>query len=150
MSEARTVVDQVRLKPRCRCYKCLSCSTREPVDCCEITLFLMMCIVLASCFIHLFINLSAKRPRRASLKTDNEPEPKLQSATSIGTPKSSSRRQKFLDLFEDEVAKDIVWWLPGRRGEAFALNRERFERELIKKKFQGQTFVNFLANLSRW
>lgn len=55
-----------------------------------------------------------------------------------------------MELFEDELAKDIIWWLPGRRGEAFALNKDRFEMELMNVHFEGFNFAGFRESLDRW
>ena len=58
--------------------------------------------------------------------------------------------QRFLQAFENEGAKDSVWWLPGRRGEAFAIHKERFERTLLKIYFDHNCFSAFAADLKRW
>jgi hypothetical protein len=55
-----------------------------------------------------------------------------------------------VELFGIELAKDIIWWLPGRRGEAFALNKDRFEMELMKVHFEGFSFAGFRESLGRW
>ncbi|CAB9525483.1 expressed unknown protein [Seminavis robusta] len=85
----------------------------------------------------------AKRPRKTSTKDDDDDS----STTSAAR---SSSYDTFLKLFENEVGKDIVWWLPGRLGEAFAMNQERFEKELLKEHFDGYTLTGFLDNFKRW
>lgn len=109
-------------------------------------------------FALLSLGRAAKRPRKA-----------LTAAGALGAPAGlkqppqsprddddndnwSQWRKRFLQLFEDPVAKDIVWWLPGRRGEAFAMQRERFEKEGLfqKMQFSGRSFSDFLEKLNRW
>jgi hypothetical protein len=63
---------------------------------------------------------------------------------------NSSSYDRFVELFDNELAKDIIWWLPGRRGEAFALNKDRFEMELMKVHFEGFNFAGFRESLDRW
>ena len=57
---------------------------------------------------------------------------------------------QFLKLFESEMAKDIVWWLPGRRGEAFAMHQKRFEQELMKIHFREIDLADFAKQLNLW
>ena len=58
--------------------------------------------------------------------------------------------ERFIKLFENERTRDIVWWLPGRKGEAFAMKKELFEHELLKSHFQLATFAEFEKQLTLW
>lgn len=92
-------------------------------------------------------NRPAKRPRVASKGT-------YQDSTACTDAEEylilSGAHDKFLKVFESEIAKDIIWWLPGRSQEAFAMNKERFEKELLEIHFQDRSFSDFLQELDLW
>jgi hypothetical protein len=62
--------------------------------------------------------------------------------------KSSSFPERLMELFEGEVAKDAMWWLPG--GDAFALSPDLFPDQVLQKYFQGTKFESFTRKLNRW
>ena len=55
-----------------------------------------------------------------------------------------------MQLFAEESAKDFIWWLPGRKGDAFAMNKEKFEQALSKLHFQENNFAGFAKKLHIW
>jgi hypothetical protein len=62
--------------------------------------------------------------------------------------KSSSFPERLMELFEGDVAKDAMWWLPG--GDAFALSPDLFPDQVLQKYFQGTKFESFTRKLNRW
>jgi hypothetical protein len=62
--------------------------------------------------------------------------------------KSSSFPERLMELFEGDVAKDAMWWLPGE--DAFALSSDLFPDQVLQKYFQGTKFESFTRKLNRW
>jgi hypothetical protein len=62
--------------------------------------------------------------------------------------KSSSFPERLMELFEGDLAKDAMWWLPGE--DAFALSSDLFPDQVLQKYFQGTKFESFTRKLNRW
>ena len=96
------------------------------------------------------VSLSAKRHCKAS--NDEEYEDNL-SNTTRNLPAGSlspGARLEFFQLLDTDLAKDSIWWLPGRKGEAFAMNKQKFEK-ILKHHFQQKCdFAEFTRQLSLW
>lgn len=88
----------------------------------------------------------AKRARTGEKQDDGYPS----SATKPSVNTAPKGYERFLQAFEKETAKDSVWWLPWRRGEAFAMHKERFEQNLLKIHFEQRSFADFLKDLKLW
>lgn len=96
-------------------------------------------------------NRQAKRLRKGTKPTDAKAD-----ETSTLTPSSppvnriEKGYERFLQVFEKDKGGDSVWWLPGRRGEAFAMHRERFEHNILKVHLEEHSFSDFVEELKRW
>jgi len=91
-------------------------------------------------------NRPAKRPRKG-LKSDDA---STLAASSPLVNRPDKGYERFLQVFEKDRAGDSVWWLPGRRGEAFAIHKERFEHNLLKIHLEEHSFSDFVEKLKRW
>lgn len=97
-----------------------------------------------------FNPISAKRPRVASKSAASDDTLGNTTCTPIDASSIKEDYVKFIQLFEDESAKDIIWWLPGRKGEAFAMNKEKFEQVLSKLHFRENNVAGFAKKLRLW
>lgn len=93
----------------------------------------------------------AKRQRKGAktddMKADDPPSLKA-SSTHVNMPNKGYER--LLQVFEKDRAGDSIWWLPGRRGEAFAMHKERFEHSILKVHLEEHSFSDFVDKLERW
>lgn len=55
---------------------------------------------------------------------------------------------KIMAILLSEEAPDAIWWL--QKGTAFAMQKEKFQTEILDKHFRGNKFKSLVRNLHRW
>lgn len=82
---------------------------------------------------------------RASLQTES----KISDSDLMGKLESSSRLpDKMMRILLSNEAPEAIWWLP--KGESFAIQKDKFEGDILLKYFRGNKFKSLVRNLHRW
>ena len=55
---------------------------------------------------------------------------------------------KIMTILLNEEAPDAIWWL--KKGTAFAMQKEKFQEQILDKHFRGNKFKSLVRNLHRW
>ena len=55
---------------------------------------------------------------------------------------------KIMEILLKEDAPEAIWWLDG--GKAFAIQKEKFQKQVLDTSFRGNKFKSLVRNLHRW
>jgi HSF-type DNA-binding len=55
---------------------------------------------------------------------------------------------KMMAILVSGEAPDAIWWL--QNGTAFAMQKEKFQEQILDKHFRGNKFKSLVRNLHRW
>jgi HSF-type DNA-binding len=55
---------------------------------------------------------------------------------------------KIMAILVSEEAPDVIWWL--QKGTSFAIQKEKFQEQILDKHFRGNKFKSLVRNLHRW
>lgn len=55
---------------------------------------------------------------------------------------------KVMAILLNDEAPDAIWWL--QKGTAFAMQKEKFQTQILDKHFRGNKFKSLVRNLHRW
>lgn len=55
---------------------------------------------------------------------------------------------KLMHILLTKEAPDAIWWLP--RGDAFIIQKEKFQDAILLKYFRGNKFKSLVRNMHRW
>ena len=55
---------------------------------------------------------------------------------------------KIMAILLSEEAPDAIWWL--QKGTAFAMQKEKFQTQILDIHFRGNKFKSLVRNLHRW
>lgn len=64
------------------------------------------------------------------------------------SPNAQRLPDKIMAILLKEEAPDAIWWL--QNGTAFAMQKEKFEKQVLDKHFRGNKFKSLVRNLHRW
>jgi hypothetical protein len=56
--------------------------------------------------------------------------------------------EKIMAILVSEETPDAIWWL--QKGTAFAMQKEKFQEQILDKHFRGNKFKSLVRNLHRW
>lgn len=91
---------------------------------------------------------SVKSPS-ASSSSPQEVIQKFKPQAGVKTVATATRLpDKIMAILLSEEAPDAIWWL--QKGTAFAMQKEKFQTQILDKHFRGNKFKSLVRNLHRW
>lgn len=90
-------------------------------------------------------------------EADNETMPKSESEditkpsdpSCMSNMKNTSRLpDKMMCILLNDLAPDAIWWLES--GASFAMDKDKFQEEILDKYFRGNKFKSMIRNLHKW
>lgn len=70
--------------------------------------------------------------------------------TPVWTDINKSKRlpDKMMCVLLNNMAPDAIWWM--ENGTSFAMQKEKFQTQILDKYFRGNKFKSMVRNLHRW
>ena len=70
------------------------------------------------------------------------------SITDVATVPVTRLPDKIMEILMKEEAPEAIWWL--HDGTAFAMQKEKFQAQILDTHFRGNKFKSVVRNLHRW